>query len=73
MTEKVDGVTTSALIDTGAAVSVICESFQHQLSNISTPPVVNAFRTASGVLFPTIGSCKAWIAVNDLMFLLYWL
>lgn len=62
---QVDGVSVSALIDTGAHVSVMSADLRNRLKKILTPPTTPVVRVADGGTAPVIGMCAARVSFAD--------
>lgn len=61
----VDGISLSALVDTGAHVSIISVHLCRRLRKVLTPPATEAVRVADGGTVPVIGMCTARIRIAD--------
>lgn len=62
---NVDGVPVTALIDTGAHVSVMSAQLRHRLKKVLTPAPSPVLRVADGGTPAVIGMCPARVSVAD--------
>lgn len=62
---SIDGIAIYALIDTGAAISIMREDLRQRLHKVLTPPDSTSLRGADGHLISSLGMCGARIALED--------
>lgn len=60
---QVDHVPVTALIDTGAHLSIMSASLRCRLQKIMTPSTTQAIRVADGGTVPVIGMCTARVSI----------
>lgn len=66
----VEGVAALALIDTGAAVSVLNERLRHSLRKVTTPLSDLTLRTGSAQEIKPLAMCTARVIIQDVTYVI---
>lgn len=61
----IDGISALALVDTGAAISIMREDLRRRLRKVLTPPDTKTLRGADGGIISPHGMCGARLIVNN--------
>ena len=63
-----EGIAVHAVVDTGAAVSVISEQLRLQLRKVTTPFSAISLRTASAEPIDPLGACTVRVSIDDALY-----